>query len=40
MPLLFWTVASWLGNAMREANAYTRALGAAHKRRSESAKAR
>ena len=29
MPLLLWSVASWLGTAMREATAYTKALSAA-----------
>ena len=33
MPLLFWSVATWLGAAMREASAYTKALSAAYKRK-------
>jgi hypothetical protein len=33
MPLLGGSVASWLGGAMREANAYTKALSAACEKR-------
>ena len=33
MPLLVWSVASWLGDAMRAANAYTKALCAAYKKK-------